>query len=72
MSNRERCHAILDSFTDGQLASIISLLTSAKALADEAADDAYCLQLYNNYMASDDKGDFVSIEDAAASLGISL
>ena len=72
MSNREKCHSIIDSFTDEQLSNIAALLTSAKTLAEEAADDAYCLRLYADYQTDQDKGDPMSIESFAKGLGISL
>ena len=72
MSNRERCHTINDTFTEGQLASIAALLASAKTLADDSADDAYCLKLYDDYQADTDKGEPESIESFAMSLGVAL
>ena len=72
MSNREKCYTIIDNFTEEQLANIALLLESAKTLADETADDAYCLRLYADYQADTDKGEPIGIEDFAQSLGISL
>ncbi|MCL2812607.1 MAG: hypothetical protein FWD25_12065 [Clostridia bacterium] len=72
MSNREKCYAIIDSFTEEQLSNIAALLISAKTLADESADDAYCLQLHADYQADADKGESVSIESFAQGLGILL
>ena len=72
MSNKDRCMAMIDSFTESQLASVVALLTSVKALADEAADDAYCERLCNEYEQSPDKGEPVSIDDFAKQLGVSL
>ena len=72
MSNRERCYAIIDNFTEEQLSNIVTLLTSAKTLADETADDAYCLRLYAEYQADTEKGEPVDIEGFAQSLGIVL
>ena len=68
MSNKERCIAILDSFTDAQLANIAAMLLSAQ----EAIDDAFCEALYENYQKDPDKGNPVSLEDAAAALGVKL
>lgn len=68
MSNKERCIAILDTFTETQLASIAAMLQAAQ----EAVDDAFCAALYENYRNDPDKGDFTSIEDAAAALGVDL
>jgi len=72
MSNKDRCIAMIDTFTESQLASVVTLLTSVKALADEAADDAYCERLYNEYEQDPDKGEPVNIEDFASQLGVSL
>ena len=68
MSNKERCIAILDSFTDAQLANIAAMLLAAQ----EAIDDACCEALYENYQKDPDKGNPVSLEDAAAALGVKL
>ena len=68
MSNRERCIAILDTFSESQLASIAAMLQAAQ----EAIDDAFCAALYENYQNDPDKGNPISIEDAAAVLGVEL
>ncbi|MCL2200584.1 MAG: hypothetical protein FWB75_01360 [Oscillospiraceae bacterium] len=72
MSNKDRCMAMIDSFTESQLANVITLLTSAKTLADEAADDAHCERIYNEYEQDPDKGEPISIEAFAEQLGVSL
>ena len=72
MSNREKCIAILDSFSDGQLVNIAGMLQAAKDAISEAADDAFCNSLYQAYEADPDKGQTVSLEDAAKSLGVVL
>lgn len=72
MSNREKCLAILDMFTDDQLANIASMLEAAKNAIVEAADDAFCNALLKEYEADPDKGQAVSIEDAAKLLGVVL
>jgi len=33
------------------------------------SDDEYCQQLYENYLASEDKDDFIPLEEFAESLG---
>ena len=68
MSNKERCIAILDKFTETQLANIAAMLQAAH----DAIDDAFCAALYENYQNDPDKGEFISIEDAAAALGVEL
>ena len=49
MSNREKCIAILDSFTDSQLVNIVAMLQAAKDAINDAADDAFCAALYKEY-----------------------
>lgn len=68
MSNKDRCLAILDTFTESQLASIAVMLQAAQ----EAIDDAFCAALYENYLNDPDMGDSISLEDAAAALGVEL
>jgi len=68
MSNKERCIAILDTFTETQLANIAAMLQAAH----DAIDDAFCAALYENYQNDPDKGNFISIEDAAAALEVEL
>jgi hypothetical protein len=72
MMNKARCLSLINEFNEDQLANIAALLENVKALADEAADDAYCLRLYADYQASADKGDEIALEDFAKSLGVSL
>ncbi len=72
MSNKEKCLSLLDSFTDAQLANIAAMLQAAKDAIDDAADDAFCRALYQEYEADPDKGQPISIEDAAGQLGVVL
>ena len=72
MSNREKCIAIIDSFSEIQLANIAAMLQAARDAITEAADAAFCESLYDEYKADPDKGNAVSLEDAAAMLGVSL
>ena len=72
MSNREKCIAILDSFTEVQLANIANLLQAARDAIIDATDDAFCNALYDEYEADPDKGQPISLEDAAKALGVIL
>lgn len=72
MSNKEKCLSLLDSFTDGQLASIAAMLEAAKSAMDDAADDAFCRALCQEYEADPDKGQPIPIEEVARQLGVSL
>lgn len=72
MSNREKCIAILDSFDEEQLVNIVHLLQAAKDAIADAADDVYCNALLKDYEADPDKGNFISVEDAAKMTGFIL
>ena len=72
MSDREKCIAILDSFNDSQLVNIAAMLQAAKDAITEASDEAYRNALYKEYEADPDKGQNVSIQDAAKMLGVAL
>lgn len=72
MSNREKCIAIINSFTEAQLANIAAMLQAAHNAISEAADDAFCASLYEDYLKDPDRGEAVSLEEAAASLGVQL
>lgn len=72
MSNKEKCLSLLDSFTDGQLANIAAMLEAAKSAIDDAADDAFCRALCQEYEADPDKGQPIPVEEAARQLGVSL
>ena len=68
MSNKEKCLAIIENFTEAQLANIAVMLQAAQ----DAIDDAFCLALYEEYQQDPDKGEAVSLDDAAALLGVEL
>ncbi|MCR1906115.1 hypothetical protein [Intestinimonas butyriciproducens] len=72
MSNREKCIDILNSFSEGQLANIAAMLQAARDAISEAADDAFCNALYEEYKMDPDRGQAVSLEDVAKELGVSL
>ncbi|EDS11187.1 hypothetical protein [Anaerotruncus colihominis] len=72
MSNKEKCIAILNEMAEEQLANIATILEAAKRAIDEAADDAFCESLYKQYEADPDKGEAISIEEAARQLGVDL
>ena len=65
MSIREKCDALMDKLDDKQLAYILALL-------EEAADDAYCEELYQNYLndPDPDKGQMFSLEECKQEWGI--
>ncbi len=74
MSNREKCNLMLDGLTEEQLVKIIELLQDAIDEMEEAEDDAYCEQLYQDYLNDPDpeKDDFITLEEYAKELGIEL
>jgi len=54
------------------LGNLNTIERGKKAIMEEPADEAFCLQLYNDYQAYDGKGEAVDIESFAKSLGITL
>ena len=74
MSNRDLCISIINDLKEEQLANVAVMLQSVKNLVNEALDDAYCLELYNDYLSDPDpeKNEAVSIQDYAEGLGITL
>ncbi len=72
MSNREKCNAILDSFTDAQLVNVAAMLQAMKQTIDELEDEAFCERMLQDYENDPDKGDFMPIEDFAKELGLEL
>lgn len=72
MSNKEKCIAILNDLNEDQLANIAAILEAAKKAIEEAADDAFCESLYKQYEADPDKGEAMSLEEAARQLGVDL
>ncbi len=71
MSNKEKCIAILDSFDDEQLENIANMLQEVKQRMDKA-DDEFCEQLYKRYLEDDEKGEFITIEEAAKQMDVTL
>ena len=69
MTNREICHSLVGEFPEAQLANVAVMLQAA---ISDAQDDAYCNALYNEYEQDPDKGQPISIEDAAKLLGVTL
>lgn len=62
MSNKEFAIQLINQMSEYKLGYVVAYLQGLNA--DEAADDAYCAQLLDNYNNSADKGDFVSFDDA--------
>ena len=72
MSERERCAAILDTFTDAQLVNVSAMLQVMRKTYDDLEDEAFCEKMVKDYEADPDKGDPMPIEDFARQLGIDL
>lgn len=71
MSNRERLMQLLDTVPDYKLDLVLAYVQGITA--DEDADNAFCEQLYKQYLDSnpEDK-ETVSLEEAAKELGVKL
>ena len=48
------------------------MLQAAKDAIAEAADDAFCNALYDEYQKDTDEGEAISLEEAARQLGVAL
>ena len=71
MSNLEKCHELINRFTEDQLDNVVVLLATAHAMV-EAADDVYCLNLLHEYEMDCDNDEPMDIKEFAAQLGVSL
>ena len=74
MSARERCMELLGAVPEYKIGYVLAYLQglTADEAEDEAEDDAFCEELYRAYEADPDKGEFISLEDLASDLGVSL
>lgn len=70
MSEKEIAMQLLNSIPDYKLGYVIAYLQGLNA--DETADDKYCASLIKNYEDSADKGDFVSLDEAAKMCGVDI
>ena len=70
MSEREMCAQLLSCVPDFKLRYVLAYLQGLTA--DEMDDADFCEQLYRDYLADPDRGETVSLADAAAQLGVSL
>ena len=74
MSNREIAKSIIDSIPESQMGYIVNVLQNMHMAFEEAADDAFCEKLYEDYLNDDDpeKNIGIPIEQFAKELGITL
>ncbi len=70
MSNKELCLKLMESLPESKLGYVLAYIQGL--LADEADDAAFCEALYQQYEADPDKGQPVSLEEAAKQLGVEL
>ena len=63
MSERERAVQLLKEVPDYKIRYVIAYMQGL--IADEAADDAFCEKLYQDYLNDPDpeKDDFISLEE---------
>jgi hypothetical protein len=74
MTNKDLCIELISGFGEEQLKNIVIMLQSIKNIAAEAADDAFCLQLAEDYENDTDvdKSETMSVQDFSRELGIEL
>ena len=70
MSEREREAQMVNDIPEYKLGYVLAYLQGL--MADEAEDDAFCERLYQDYLNDPDKGDFISIEEAAKMCGVDI
>lgn len=72
MSNKDRCMQLLNDVPEYKMGYVLAYLQGL--LADETADDAFCEQLYHEYLNDTDpeKHEAVSLQSLADELGITL
>ncbi len=70
MSNKELCLKLMESLPESKLGYVLAYIQGL--LADEADDATFCETLYQQYEADPDKGQSVSLEEAAKQLGVEL
>jgi len=70
MSNKELAIQLINQMPEYKIGYAIAYLQGLNA--DEAADDAFCAQLLENYNNSDDKGEFVPFDDVAKMCGVDI
>ena len=69
MSEKERATALLELVPDYKMGYVIAYLEGLTA--DEAADDAFCAKLYQDYLKDPERGDFVPFAEALKECGVS-
>ena len=70
MSTREMINALLDSVPEYKMGYVLAYLQGLTA--DEEADNAYCEQLYQEYLDDPDKHQTISLEELCKREGVEL
>ena len=68
MSNRDMCAKLLDSVPDYKLGYVLAYLQGLTA--DEDADDAFCLNLWERYQNDPDKDESCTLEECKKEWGL--
>ena len=73
MSDREKVIAMLDCVPDCKIGYVLAYIQGLAVSSEyDEADDAFCQALCEEYDADPDKGQAISIEEAARQLGVTL
>ena len=68
MSEREQAAALLDAVPEYKMAYVIGYLQGL--VADEAADDAFCRQLYERYQNDPEKDKSYTLDECKREWGL--
>ena len=71
MSNKEKIIALLDSVPDYKTGYILAYIQGITA-EEDAADDASCEALYQQYQNDPDRGETMTEDEVCRELGIAL
>ena len=67
MSNRETAIRLMENIPDEKLSFVVAFLEN---LQEEAEDDAFCERLYQDYLQSPDKDEFVPLEEVLRKMAV--
>ena len=70
MSNRDLAIQLIDQMPEYKLGYVVAYLQGLSA--DEIADDEYCKKLLDDYYNSDDKGEFLTFDEAIKMCGVDI
>lgn len=62
MNDKEKCIAILDTFSENQLENMLALLQAARNAINMATNDAYCELLFQQYEDDPNKEEIIESE----------